>query len=197
MTIRNSSLAAANETSSLRVRRPRFRPAPDVGAWTCSRPYHPRARIQSFQAFAAPFPGDQRRRRHMRAARVVRRLGHPARGDGNCSRRRSRRSQYEISGQPGHTVSARGSNLFKPLRREGLRRNWTLGLPAGLRRLQKGQQFLDRIAKLFTFVSRRRNRRRFHCETLFDRCLERERSGPPRDGKSPIWLLMRRSVILP
>ncbi len=59
-----------------------------------------------------PFPDDLRRcRRDMRAARVARRLGHPARGDGNSSRRRSRRAPVPdigVRGGRGHTISRRG-----------------------------------------------------------------------------------------
>ena len=40
--------------------RPRAR-IPDVVAWRLARPYHFRARIQSFQVVAAPFPGNVRR----------------------------------------------------------------------------------------------------------------------------------------
>ena len=41
--------------------RPRAR-IPDVVAWRLPRPYHFRARIQSFQVVAAPFPGNSVRR---------------------------------------------------------------------------------------------------------------------------------------
>ena len=103
MTTRDSSLAAANETSSLRVGRPRFRRAPRCRGLDVFEAYHPWARIQSFQAFAAPFPGLAAAPTHARrrAAGVVRSVGHPARGEGNCSRRRPRRSQYEILGLQG------------------------------------------------------------------------------------------------
>ena len=82
-------------------------------AFSGSGPYHSRARIQLFQAFAAPFPGDLRWRcRDLRAARIARRLGHPARGDGNSSGRRSWATPpYQILGIQGcraHTISGRG-----------------------------------------------------------------------------------------
>ena len=154
--------------------------------------------------------------------------------------------------QPGHTVSGRESNLFKPLRRR-LRdcgfpgepalpsdppaplcrrpkrrssrdrrparpafarraaprpigcRLWAAGRASterdtrpsrsGRRRVNKGRTISQSCQEIVGLFGGGRTDAGFRCETFFDRCPERERGGPARDGKSSIWLLMRRSVI--
>jgi hypothetical protein len=109
-----SSTSHPRQQESCRVSRARV---PYLVGQRLPRPYHFPARIQSFQALAAPFPGDSGC--PQRLAQSSRRPKRIAARQGE-SRRVSRAPVYHILWVPGfrdHTISRRGFNLFKRLRR--------------------------------------------------------------------------------